>query len=81
MKIISVALLAGLGIAASALTASASPVLSPMIGNPDTNAGSMLLVQYSGPSRLSATGEYNGRSEARGGSFKPTKKVKKITRH
>jgi hypothetical protein len=52
-----------------------------MIGNPDTNAGSMLLVQYSGPSRLSATGEYNGRSEARGGSFKRTKKVKKITRH
>jgi hypothetical protein len=78
MKIVSVALLAGLGMAASAFPAAASPAPSAAIGGSDAYSGNALLAQYSAPSRLSGTGEYNGRSEERGGNFKPkSKKVKK----
>jgi hypothetical protein len=84
MKIVSVALIAGIGIAASALPASAFPGSSAIIGRPAADAGNVLLIQFTAPraSPLSPTGEYNGRSEERGGSFKrKTKTVKKLTQH
>jgi hypothetical protein len=78
MKIVSAALLAGLGMVASALPAAASPAPSATIGGSDGYSGHALLIQYSAPSRLSGTGEYNGRSEERGGNFKrKAKKAKK----
>ena len=66
MKIVSVALLAGIGMAASTLPAAASVASSAMIGSPDIYSGNALLIQYTAPprpSRLGPTGEYNGRSE------------------
>jgi hypothetical protein len=70
MKIVGVALLAGLGTAAMALPALGSPAA---IGGPDSEAGKAASVQVA---QLSSTGEYSGRSEERGGNFKKKKKMK-----
>jgi hypothetical protein len=76
MKIISVALLAGLGMGASALPAAASLGSPTTVRGQDTYSANTLLAQST--AQLGPTGEYSGRSEERGGNFKPKTKIKKV---